>query len=519
MNAESDSASKPVLRQMMLVFLFVISSAVIAIDSWTLWNSWQRTLHITEENARNLSVSLSRQAEDTFLQIDLTLRDIRDRIDDNGIASQLDYLRQPLHTRKAALPPLDNIVIYNEEGQPMVASDSALPLNSNNADREYFRFHRDSAESQLHIGDVIRSRINGHMIIPVSARLNYPDGRFRGVVMAGIRLDYFRQVYDYYNLGERDLMALMKADGHLLYIRPYSDALINQNISLSPLFTDLLKNTASGAAIYRAAVDGRARIFGYASLKSYPLVVTAGYDRQQIRQDWIADSISFVLLNLVLLALLFVLGFIILHHIRLNLRNQLELTRVRDQLTCMNRTLQSLAMLDGLTGLANRRQLDWFLPRAMERALKLRTPLTIMLIDIDAFKAYNDNYGHLAGDECLRQVGACLKQQLQHSEDFVARYGGEEFIIVVADKTQPEAHLLALQTVRAVASLALPHEKSSVPEKVVTISIGMHWQPRVLPVTTPAALIAQADAALYQAKRRGKNQVWVSNMPSIVREK
>ena len=101
-------------------------------------------------------------------------------------------------------------------------------------------------------------------------------------------------------------------------------------------------------------------------------------------------------------------------------------------------------------------------------------------------------------------MGACLKQQLQHSEDFVARYGGEEFIIVVADKTQPEAHLLALQTVRAVASLALPHEKSSVPEKVVTISIGMHWQPRVLPVTTPAALIAQADAALYQAKRRGK---------------
>ena len=193
MNAESDSASKPVLRQMMLVFLFVISSAVIAIDSWTLWNSWQRTLHITEENARNLSVSLSRQAEDTFLQIDLTLRDIRDRIDDNGIASQLDYLRQLLHTRKAALPPLDNIVIYNEEGQPMVASDSALPLNSNNADREYFRFHRDSAESQLHIGDVIRSRINGHMIIPVSARLNYPDGRFRGVVMAGIRLDYFRR--------------------------------------------------------------------------------------------------------------------------------------------------------------------------------------------------------------------------------------------------------------------------------------------------------------------------------------
>ncbi|ORM75840.1 diguanylate cyclase [Mixta gaviniae] len=518
MNQESDGASKPVLRQMMLVFLFVISGTVIAIDSWTLWNSWQRTLHLTEENARNLSVSLSRQAEDTFLQIDLTLRDIRDRINENGVETQKAYLHQLLHTRKAALSPLDNILIFNEEGNPQVSSDYPVPRRANNADREYFRFHRDAIKSELHIGAVIRSRITGRLVIPVSTRLSYPDGRFRGVVMAGIRLDYFRQVYDYYNLGDRDLMALMKRDGHLLYIRPYSDALINQNISLSPLFTELLKNTPSGAAIYRAAVDGRARIFGYASLKSYPLVVTAGYDRQQVRQDWIADSIGFVLLNLVLLALLFLLGFIILHHIRLNLRNQQELTRVRDQLTSMNRTLQGLAMLDGLTGLANRRQLDWFLPRAMERALKLRSPLTVMLLDIDAFKAYNDNYGHLAGDECLRQVGACLKQQLQYSEAFVARYGGEEFIIVVGDKTQPEAHLLALQAVRAVAALELPHEKSSVAEKVVTISVGMHWQPRVLPDVTPAALIAQADAALYQAKHRGKNQVWISNMPSLAEE-
>lgn len=507
------SVAKPVLRQMMLLFLVVISGAVIAINGWTLWNSWQRTLHLSEENARNLSVSLSRQAEDTFLQIDLTLQDVRDRINEGGIQSNLQQL---LQARKAALPTLDSIVIYNADGYVTLSSFTTPLPKTNSADREYFRFHQRSEESGLHIGDVIRSRISGNMVIPVSARLNNPDGSFGGVVMASIRLDYFRQVYDYYNLGDRDLMALMKADGNLVYIRPYSEALINQNISLSPLFTQLLKTTASGAAIYRAAVDGRPRIFGYASLKNYPLVVTAGYDLQEIRQAWIADSIGFVLLNLVLLGLLFLLGFIVLHHIQLNLRNQLELTAVRDQLTNMNRTLQGLALVDGLTGLANRRQLDWFLPRAMERAVKLRSPLTILLIDVDSFKAYNDSNGHLAGDECLRRIAECLKRLPNHSEDLVARYGGEEFMVVLADKTQPEAHLYALQAVRAVADLALPHEQSSVAEKIVTISIGMHWQPRVFAGASPSEFIDRADAALYQAKDRGKNQVWVSNMPPLI---
>ncbi|GLR09917.1 sensor domain-containing diguanylate cyclase [Mixta theicola] len=515
--AGSDSrVAKPMLRQMMLIFLFVISSAVIAINGWNLWSSWQRTLHLTEENARNLSVSLSRQAEDTFLQIDLTLQDVRDRINQGGMEKQADNLQKLLRAREAALPPLDSIVIYNAAGYPTLSSAAPPQVKANSADREYFRFHQLSSDGKLHIGDVVRSRISGNMVIPVSERLNNPDGTFRGVVMASIRLDYFRQVYDYYNLGTRDLMALMKADGNIMYIRPYSNHLINRNISLSPLFTQLLTTTASGAAVYRAAVDGRPRIFGYASLKNYPLVVTAGYDLQEVRQDWIADSLGSVLLNLVLLALLLLLGFIVLRHIRLNLHNQLELTMVRDQLTHMNRTLQGLALVDGLTGLANRRQLDWFVPRAMERAIKLRTPLTILLIDVDSFKAYNDTYGHLAGDECLRKVAQCLKRLPLRSEDLVARYGGEEFMLVLTDKTQPEAHLIALQAVRAVESLAMPHQASNVAVKRVTISIGMHWQPRVFAGALPTEFIDKADEALYQAKHRGKNQVWVSNMPSSI---
>ncbi|QKJ86530.1 Diguanylate cyclase [Paramixta manurensis] len=498
--------SKSMLRQMMLIFLVVISSAVLAVNGWTLWSSWQRMLSSTEDNARNLSISLSRQAGDTFLQTELTLQDLRDRINIVGLRHQSAALTQQLLQRKAVLPQLDGLFIYDTEGNWIVSTASALPANANNADREYFQYHLKHSDNQVHIGDVVRSRSSGNLIIPVSMRLNNFDGTFRGVLLATIRIDFFRQVYDYYNLGEHDILGLMKANGNILYARPLSDTLINKSLSASPLFTRLLKTSSAGAAMYRSALDGRERIFGYSRLKRYPLVVVAGYDKQQIWRTWGADAFTFAMLSVVLLLLLFLFGFIVLRHIHLNLKNQFELTAVRDQLTAMNRTLQSLALIDGLTGLANRRQFDLWLQRSIERSSRQQTPLSLLMIDVDTFKNYNDHYGHQAGDHCLKQVAACLQQHQRQPDDLVARYGGEEFAIVLPNTHAADALLLAQQMVRDVAGLGIPHEKSSVAEKVVTISIGVHTTIAGRDSAAQDQLIAEADKALYQAKNSGKNQ-------------
>ncbi len=505
-----NGVSKSMLRQMMLIFLFVISGAVVGINGWTLWNSYQRMLTTMKESAHNLSISLSRQAEDTFLQTELTLQDLRDRINLVGFQHQSIYLTQLLQRRKAALPQLDGIFIYDAQGRWVVTSVEKIPTHANNADREYFKFHQQDNSNKVHIGEVIHSRSTGDLIIPISMRLNNIDGSFRGVVLATIRIDFFRQVYDYYNLGEHDVLGLMKTNGNILYTRPFNDALINKSALSSPLFNRLLKTAPSGAALYRATFDGRERIFGYASLKRYPLVVVAGYDKQQVQKLWFSDALIFGTLSLILLSLLFLLGFIVLHHIRLNLKNQLELTAVRDQLTMMNRTLQSLALLDGLTGLANRRQFDMYLQRSLERSAKLQTPLSLVMIDIDAFKTYNDSYGHLAGDDCLKKVGECLLRLQQHSDDLIARYGGEEFAIILPNISAEEALAFAQQVVSAVAALRIPHEKSTMPDKVVTISAGLHTQLTARGNIDQVQLVNDADKALYKAKNNGKNQVMVA---------
>ncbi|WP_230320672.1 sensor domain-containing diguanylate cyclase [Erwinia sorbitola] len=503
-----NESEKSSLRQLMIIFLLVIVTAVIAINGWIVWSSWNRMISTSQIDARNLSQSLSRQAEDSFLQVDLTLQDLRDRISLIGERDdQSEYLHEILTNRKASLPQLHGLFIFDAKGNWVVTSAGNVPKRANNADREYFNYHQQHSGSQVHIGNVIRSRSSGELIIPVSMRLDNYDGSFRGVLLATIRLDFFKQIYSYYNLGERDVLALMLKDGTILYVRPFSDSTINRNLSDSPLFTNLLKNASSGTAIYKSALDGIERVFGYASLKRYPLVVAAGYDKQQLLEAWFSDISIYITLCTMLLLVIFLLGFLVLRHISLNLRNQRELTEVRDRLTSMNRTLQTLALVDGLTGLANRRQFDLYLQRSAERSAKLRTPLALLMIDVDNFKLFNDTYGHLAGDECLKLVGDTLAHLPRRPEDLVARYGGEEFAVVMPGADSAAARRFAHQAVAAIADLAIPHKKAAQTGYIVTISVGMHVINAERNVDVSLALIFEADKALYTAKKAGKNRV------------
>ena len=172
-----------------------------------------------------------------------------------------------------------------------------------------------------------------------------------------------------------------------------------------------------------------------------------------------------------------------------------------NELNEANKRLKKLSRIDGLTGIANRRFMDEFLDREWLRAIRQESSVSFLLIDIDFFKAYNDNYGHLAGDECLRKVGACLKQQVNRAVDMVARYGGEEFAFVLLDTH--DVKLIADRCLKSIEALNIKHEFSQT-EAVITISIGYC---SIVPQkgSDPSSLIAAADEALYKAKERGRN--------------
>ena len=160
--------------------------------------------------------------------------------------------------------------------------------------------------------------------------------------------------------------------------------------------------------------------------------------------------------------------------------------------------LESIANQDALTGTANRRALNAYLAEIWQQ----NTPLSLMMIDVDYFKRYNDRYGHQAGDECLSSVAQVLKMAVRAEDDLVARYGGEEFVVALPRVTLVHATAIAERIQQKIHEAALPHEASEV-ASVVTVSIGIVDSDGTVPMET---LIARADSALYQAKNKGRNQ-------------
>ena len=167
--------------------------------------------------------------------------------------------------------------------------------------------------------------------------------------------------------------------------------------------------------------------------------------------------------------------------------------------------LKAMSYTDGLTGIANRRHFDERIEEEFARARRAKTPLSLLLLDIDFFKPYNDLYGHVQGDQCLREVAAALRSALHRPADMAARYGGEEFAIVLPDTSHDGARQLAEAARAAVESRQFVHAGSSV-ASYVTVSLG-------LATCSPDGagnvqqLIEQADLGLYEAKKAGRNRV------------
>ena len=187
-----------------------------------------------------------------------------------------------------------------------------------------------------------------------------------------------------------------------------------------------------------------------------------------------------------------------------------ELLEVTFQLKAANEMLQNLSFLDGLTGIANRRCFDQGLLEESRRAKRENSPLSLIILDIDYFKAFNDTYGHLKGDECLKTVASTLRQTLKRPGDFPARYGGEEFAVVLPNTDDVGSAIIAEELRVSIEGANIAHINSICADHV-TVSLGVVTR---FPgqADTPEDLILAADRALYRSKHEGRNQVSVERL-------
>ncbi|MCP4595637.1 diguanylate cyclase [Neptuniibacter sp.] len=189
--------------------------------------------------------------------------------------------------------------------------------------------------------------------------------------------------------------------------------------------------------------------------------------------------------------------------LRAKIRAMERIANMKKELDDANTRLEKLSSQDPLTKLSNRRDLEVQLLKEWKRSHRDAETLSAIMLDIDFFKPYNDNYGHQQGDECLKSVAKILKGSLSRSHDIIARYGGEEFAIILPDTSYDGAKKVAENIIKMLAENKLPHEYSNVADHV-TASIGIsstYFNP-----ITPNALLQQADQALYKAKENGRNR-------------
>ncbi|WP_313512845.1 sensor domain-containing diguanylate cyclase, partial [Pseudomonas sp.] len=393
---DADTRPRLSIQRLALLFVGVVFVSILALDVWQAWTARREALRTSEVAVSNLARSLAQHAGDTVKEADAVLIGLVERVETEGFgAPQLARLNALMKSDVAFLEQLHGLFLYDKDGNWLVTSSDSFPPNANNADREYFIYHRDHPGRDAHIGPVIRSRSTGDLIIPVSRRIDAADGSFAGVVLATLNVEYFRLFYEGFDIDQKGVIVLTLNNGTILVRRPFDSSVIGTSLAKGKVFSELLPRARTGTAMFRSIIDNVERMYGYEALNEYPLVVEAGPSREAVLASWREGMIrSAVIVALVLLAMA-LFGVALLRQIRRGMRTEAQLREAHD-------ALHKLALEDPLTGLANRRRLDDALPHEIARSRRSGRPLGLIMLDIDHFKRYNDRYGHPAGDACIQ---------------------------------------------------------------------------------------------------------------------
>lgn len=494
-NGEGRAAA---MFRLVLAFMAVVMLVFVATEAWRFWRDYRAAFTVAENSVVNLARASAQHAEDSIRQVDAITAALAERLEGDGFAN-LDRprLHALLRQQVQIMPQLHGLFVYGADGTWLATDHTVTAPKANNADRDYFIYHREHTGRQIRIGSVVKSRSTEELIIPISRRLNFPDGSFAGVLLGTIKVDWFVRYYGDFQIDQSGALVLAKRDGTILVRRPFVEQVLGSSLADSEVFRDYLPYANEGVVETVAVVDGTPRLYAYRALTSYPLVVQAGLSRDAILAAWRQDVIKSIGVLLVLLLGLSLFGWVVLRQ----LRERIVIERALHQ---AHQTLKDLALTDSLTGLGNRRRLDAVLDVEIARARRQGYPVALVMMDLDFFKAYNDRYGHLAGDQCLRRVAEVLGQALKRPADLAVRYGGEEFTLLLPDTDGHGAGLIVQETLQQLRRLAIEHAGS--PFGVVSASAGIAVaHPAQQPISSQA-LVAEADAALYEAKRQGRDR-------------
>ena len=386
-----------------------------------------------------------------------------------------------------------DMLLLDAQGDVLADSASLQPRNGNYADREYFQFHLQNRTANLFISRPFQSRLPPHdWRIGFSRRLSSSTGAFLGVAEVSMRLSYFNELFRSLNIGPDSSINLLSSEGFLLaHQPPLQDEMVGKDFSQRPNFIRILRE-GDGSFTGLSGVDGRERLYTFSQVGKLPLVVVVALSTEELYAGWKRSALLVGSATAILCVGLLWLTSMLCRELLLRQRAEQRLAR--------------LATTDSLTGLANRRALDQALRHECARAQRTGKELSLLMIDVDHFKAFNDRHGHPLGDQALRQVAHVIQDCIRRPADLAARYGGEEFSVVLPD-TDARGALSLAETIRCAVAGLSPYADD---ERGISVSIGVSTL-STSGSSASEALLNAADRALYLAKRSGRNRVVHAN--------
>jgi diguanylate cyclase (GGDEF)-like protein len=424
---------------------------------------------------------------------DLTLQGLiaaAQRDDLKQVSPQIRHL--VLFDRSTTARFKGDVLLLGKQGEVLADSSSIEPKPDNFADRDYFLAHVVNRDTGMFISRPYKPDCDcedsDEWRISFSRRISSPSGEFLGVAVASMRLSYFDQLFNSLNIGTGSTLNIINDDGILLAQKPFMENdSIGKSFANRPNVMRVLRE-GNGSFSSVSSIDHQRRLYTFSRVGNLPLTVIVALSGNDVFATWERTTIVISGATGVLCIGLLWLTWLLSRELRLRHNAEQE--------------LEQLAATDALTGVANRRTLDHTLRHEWFRAQRTGKPLSLLMIDADHFKAFNDQHGHQAGDDALRALAKVISDNVRRPADLVARYGGEEFSVILAETDCAGAQQIA-EHIR-VAVEQLPFLAGI--ESPITVSIGIStWTTNT--DTSLEQLLFAADKALYLAKESGRN--WV----------